>query len=83
MTNYKLEPCTSQKSFYGKAQVLADKNGNESLRSYDTIVVVRTVDGMLHRTWDGWSATTGKHLRAFCGITKADWDKLPVENWDV
>ena len=25
-----------------------------------------------------WSPTTGRHIRAFCGIDKATWDKMEV-----
>lgn len=27
---------------------------------------------------DGWSATTGRHIAAFCGMGKAEYIKLPV-----
>lgn len=34
--------------------------------------------GELIRMWDGWSATTGRHIAAFCGMGKAEYIKLPV-----
>ena len=71
-------PIDNRKSFYGKAKVI-EKNGRELLRSYDTVVIYRDRKGKLHRTWGGWSATTGRHIHAFCGLGKAEWDKLPVE----
>lgn len=27
--------------------------------------------GSLVRLWGGWSNTTGKHIKAFCGLNKA------------
>ena len=77
-TTYELTPNDSHKSFYGKAIVTKDENG-ETLRSYQTDVLRRNPDGSLTRLWDGWSATTGRHIRAFAGINKAEWDKLETE----
>lgn len=75
-----LRPTDSHKSFYGKAYVLI--NGEERvLYSYGT-KVCSIIGGKLVRHWYGWSATTGRHIKAFCdtfGITyggKKDWDKL-------
>lgn len=77
-----LLPTDGHKSFYGKAIVFY-LNGRECLRSYNTIVASRTYDGEIHRHWSGWSATTGRHIRAFCGLNKKEFDKLPTEdlNW--
>lgn len=73
----KLIPNDSHKSFYGKARVEYHKlNGIESevLISYTTPVLIRIGD-QLYRTWDGWSATTGRHIRAFAGLNKKEfWD---------
>lgn len=79
---------TNQKSFYGKAQVevLGDKR---VLWSYGTPIMEQMLeDGELHRyewmfenprgEWVDWGATTGKHIRAFCGLCKKDYMKLPV-----
>lgn len=71
-----LYPKDGRKPFYGKALVI-EKNGRELLRSYDTIVAYRDRKGKFHRTWGGWSATTGRHIYAFTGKHKAEWDKLP------
>lgn len=100
---HELKPVDSHKSFYGKAKVVCDGFfGTRYLQSYETIVASVsyewTVDSngqrdcipVFHRHWDGWSATTGRHIAAFCesnGTTshslpvvhKKDWDKLPVE----
>lgn len=79
MRTYNLIPNDSHKSFYGKAVVTVYDDGTEVLRSYATDVMRRNADGTLARLWGGWSATTGRHVRAFCGLNKAEWDKLPVE----
>lgn len=78
-----LEPVDGRKSFYHKAIMYTDTlDGTVYLKSYETIVAAIT-DGKLYRCWDGWSATTGRHVNAFairnglgpCG--KSLWDKLP------
>ena len=78
MNVYELIPCDGRKSFYGKARVVSD-GGAETLVSYTTPVIRRNADGTLSRLWSGWSATTGRHVRAFCGLNKKEWDALPVE----
>ena len=78
MKTYELTPHDGRKSFYGKARVKVD-NGAETLFSYNTPVIRRNADGTLSRLWDGWSATTGRHVAAFCGLNKKEWDALPVE----
>ena len=79
MNIYELKPTTNQKSFYGKAQVIVSSDGTEFLKSYETIVLKRKPDGELVRTWQGWSATTGKHIAAFAGINKKQYLALPLE----
>lgn len=78
LRNYELMPNDHHKSFYKKAIVRIYDDGTEVLRSYGTDVITRKADGALIRHWDGWSATTGRHVAAFCGIGKKDWDKMPV-----
>lgn len=77
---YGLDPRPDQqKSFYGKACVLVDfSTGDETLYSYDTPIVRRHGDGSLARLYDGWSATTGRHIKAFCGLTKREFMALPL-----
>ena len=82
MEIYELTPKNGQKSFYGKAFVIYNE-GVKYLGSYNTIVASIQPDGTVKRHWDGWSATTGKHLRSFYGIRKKDWDKMPVESVGV
>lgn len=73
MTTYELKP-TNRKSFYGKALVINDK-----LYSYGTLIMSRTDDGNFVRHWDGWSATTGRHIAAFSGLNKKQFMNLPLE----
>lgn len=74
---YELQPNNSRKSFYGKARVIVN-NGIETLISYTTPVLRRNADGSLTRLWDGWSATTGRHIAAFCGLNKKGFEALPL-----
>lgn len=81
MTSYKPNPVDYYKSFYGKATVIIDK-GCIYLRSYETIVCMIDVDGLFHKLWSGYSATTMRHINSFrianglCKISKANWDNL-------
>lgn len=73
-----LKPTNGQKSFWGKCYVKFE-NGNKVLYSYDTKILEQRRDGALIRFWNDWSVTTGKHIKAFCGLNKAEYMKLPVE----
>lgn len=83
MNTYELKPTNRQKSFYGKAKVIERANGDIELKSYDTIVA-RVHDGKFEKLWDGYSATTMRHVNSFIdklGISgggKAWWDSLEV-----
>ena len=77
-----LLPRDGRKSFYGKAIVRTYDDGTDVLRSYSTDVISRKADGTLVRHWGDWSATTGRHVAAFCGINKAAWDKMAVAPLD-
>ena len=79
MRKYELIPNGTQKSFYGKAVVMVDNAGNETLYSYNTPIIKRLVNGSLIKLWGGWSATTGKHIKAFCGLNKAGFMSLEHE----
>lgn len=59
-----------------KAMVQIDGNGNETLFSYGTPIITKHADGALEKLWDGWTATTGRHIKAFCGFNKAQYMKL-------
>lgn len=76
MKQYELRPTDGRKSFYGKAIVTIDEDGTETLSSYNTPIIKRTVSGELVKLWDGWTSTTGRHLKAFCGLNKAQYMSL-------
>lgn len=76
MRKYELTPTDGRKSFYGKAVVIVEDNGTETLYSYDTPIIKRLVSGELVKLWDGWTATTGRHIYAFCGLNKAGFLNL-------
>lgn len=78
---YELTPNDSHKSFYGKAVAVED--GNKAiLYSYGT-PVAEAVDGIIRKLWDGYSATTMRHINAFCERYGAGeggkkwWESLP------
>lgn len=88
-TNYKtfdLSPVRGQKSFYGKAKVIETWDAT-ILKSYDTIVCSFDREGF-HRHWDGYSATTMKHINAFLDVLNLDgggkkwWTEKAVERFD-
>lgn len=62
----------------GCPSVMIDDKGTEHLFSYYTEIMTRTKAGKMTRIWDGWSQTTGKHIRAFCGLNKAGFCALPM-----
>lgn len=76
MRKYELIPTDGRKSFYGKAVVIVEDNGTETLYSYNTPIIKRLVSGELVKLWDGWTATTGRHIQAFCGLNKAAFMSL-------
>lgn len=78
MKEYYLQPL-HQKSFYGKAKVIVQDDGSETLYSYDTPIMVRHTDDTYTRLWDSYSQTTGRHIKAFCGMTKKEYEELPLE----
>lgn len=78
MKIYELIPNDSRKSFYGKAKVMINDDGSETLYSYDTPIITRTQGGELVKLWDGWTATTGRHISAFCGLNKAGYMALTM-----
>ena len=81
---YELTPDNGRKSFYGKAKVY-QRDGWTVLQSYDTYVCAINSNGDFLRYWDGYSATTARHIATFCrahGLSvpcKAEWENLPVE----
>lgn len=77
MKCYELIPTDGRKSFYGKALVKIAQDGTETLYSYNTPIIKRTTAGNLVKIWDGWTATTGRHIKAFCGLNKNQFAALP------
>ena len=88
MKIYELKPTNSQKSFYGKAKVI-EKDGETLLQSYDTIVCKIDKSGEFVRMWEGYSATTMRHINTFIemfgvlGGGKKWWNALHVEEKPV
>lgn len=76
LKTYELHPTQNQKSFYGKAIVKVDENGTETLYSYETPIISKNKDGKLTRLWFDYTPTTGKHIKAFCGLNKAEFENL-------
>lgn len=75
-----------RKSFYRKAYVLTYADGSKFLKSYQTIVCSIDPAGGVHRHWDGYSATTSRHVHDFClqnGVSSiggaAAWRAATVE----
>ncbi len=66
-----------QQSFYGKAKVI-QLHDHQRLESYDTPIMDMYQDGSVMRLWGGWSNTTGRHIKAFCGMTKKEFCSLPI-----
>ncbi len=77
MKMYDLIPTDGRKSFYGKAKVEIAPDGTETLYSYNTAIIKKLPGGDLVKLWAGWSATTGRHISAFCGLNKAGFMALP------
>lgn len=80
INTYYLKP-KNQKSFYKKARVI-DTDRLQFLKSYETIVAVRDkIDGVVYRTWSGYSASTQKHIKDFCGLNKKEYTNMAVFNY--
>jgi hypothetical protein len=77
-------PVDGHKSFYGKAKIIFDKEANVAyLRSYNTIVCSFNLNsGVFRRVWNGYSATTMRHINAFrayhglLALSKSEWLSL-------
>lgn len=80
MRRYELIPVNGRKSFNHKAIVEVDEHGTETLYSYGTAIIKRTRSGELVKLWNGWSATTGQHIAAFCGLNKAGFMAMEYES---
>lgn len=73
------------KSFYGKAKVIEEDNGEKVLQSYNTRVCRITSGGKFVRMWGGSSPTTIRHINSFLqlydipGGGKAWWTAQEVK----
>lgn len=78
MKMYYLMPTAeqNQKSFYGKAVVEISEDGTETLFSYSTKIISKLPNGELVKYWNGWMVTTGRHIKAFCGMNKKEYCAL-------
>lgn len=82
-------PCYDRKSFYGKAVILRRTATNDYiLVSYGTRVAAFS-GGKFIKLWNGYSATTMRHVNSFCKFLqihdggKSWWDSLSVESLDI
>lgn len=69
-----------QKSFYKKAYIHINIYEYTkyiiTLYSYNT-PILSIENGVFKRLWDGWSATTGRHIKVFCGFNKKEFFEIP------
>lgn len=63
---------------YKKAYILIEHD-SETLFSYDTPIIRKNNDGTLTRLYDGWTATTGRHIKNFCGLNKKQFLEINLE----
>lgn len=78
MEMYDLIPNNGRKSFYGKAKVEIEDNGDEVLYSYNTPIIRKATDGTLTRLYKYEpSMTTSTHIKSFCGLDKKKFMALP------
>jgi hypothetical protein len=76
MEMVELKPAYGQKSFNGKANVVYNGDGTKTLFSYNTKIATLYPDGAIVKHWIGWTATTGRHITAFCGMNKKEWSGI-------
>ena len=75
---YALKPNDRHKSFYGKCYV-EKEDGVETLFSYNTKIMSKDDNVNFKRYYAKWTATTGRHIKAFCGMNKKEFMNLEVE----
>lgn len=75
---YDLTPDDGRQSFYGKAKVVVDDEGNETLYSYNTKIMTKKANGEMVRHYDDYSMTTGRHIKSFSGLDKKGFFKLEL-----
>lgn len=62
---------------YMNAYIKYLDNGDEILQSWSTDVVLRKKNGELVRLWSGWSVSTNKQVKDYCGKSLRD---IPFED---
>ena len=60
----------------GAPVVIIDDDGTEHLISYNTEILRKDKEGNIKRVWSGWSQTTQKHIKSYCGLDKKGFDAL-------
>lgn len=82
MEMYELSPRDGRKSFYGKAMVMIDAEGNETLYSYGTEVARYNRKENKVEVLGRFSLTTGRHITAFVnehGVCADRFSSIPKE----
>lgn len=86
MKKYELMPIDGRKSFYSKATV-SELGEILTLTSYTTTICeYDRSTGAFARLWNGYSATTQRHINAFRdmlglpALSKAEWVALPCRD---
>lgn len=80
MEKFELSPIDGRTSFYGKAYYTIDPAGNKTLYSYNTAILTLYKDGTMKRLYSGYTATTGRHIKAFCGLDKKTFLAMEVDS---
>lgn len=73
---YDVVPTDNRKSCGGKAKVVAYPDGSQTLFSYGLGIMTKYPGGRMERHWDGWSSTTGRHIKYFSGLNKREYEAL-------
>lgn len=83
MNRYEYElfplPEQNQYTFWGEAKIRINEDCSETLYSYGIPIIKKYDDGRMERLYDGWNTKIGKHVKAFCGLSKKQFIELPVE----
>lgn len=61
-----------------KAYVVINDDGSETLYSYNTKIMTIKTD-RITRHYNGWTMTTGKHIKLFSGLNKKEFMELDYD----
>lgn len=75
-----INPICGRNSFYGKCYAVETETGY-TLISYKTPVAEITFDGVFSRKWNGYSATTMRHVNAF--RVRFNLPKMGKKEWEA